>query len=138
MKSLRDQLREATQVPPVHFFAQLAAQMAMTGVKVVPERYWDRITDWLMELDGEELNRLNLSQFTLHENHRRSGDHDMWQEEVFRKLARENETVWVIPIDELVCLKYDDEQACDFVSIERLSFCGTESELDEAIEELIS
>ena len=46
-------------------------------------------------------------------------------------------TVWIVPVDELVCMAYGDEYACEFIEIMRLSFVGTERQMRAAVKELL-
>jgi len=135
MKSMHEQLVNATKVPEVDFFAQLAAELVMAGVKIVPERWWMRLGDWLGEnytiFDEPEIHDLNG--FTHHENHARSQPHESWQWDTFSQMKG----AWVIPVEELICLYDNDPNACDFVSINRLTFVGTEEKLEEAIMEIL-
>lgn len=137
--NLRIQLEKATYVPEIDSFAWLAANLAMTGVKIVPRQYWDYIAKWLCDPKKcDDLGEVDHGKFTYHNNHTLNNDHDFWQDDVFGKLAKENDEVWVIPVDELMCLHFNDKDACDFVTIERLSFIGTEKELAAEIDKVFA
>jgi len=132
--NIKDALEQSLAVPSVDWFAQLTGQLQMCGAKVIPERHWVKLARWLNDLEEDHK---EWGKFKHHENHARTEAHESWQWQTFRHKAEDTD-LWIVPIDELICLLYQDDSACDFVSIERLTFEGTEDEMDAAIKELLA
>ncbi len=131
----------ATKYRRVPFFGQLTAGLVMAGFRIVPRDLWDDLArkfdydDYdslpvgsvvLSDIeDGEEWNG-----FVVRSNHSRSEQHEYWQNTILPEGDGEK---WVIPVDEFECLAKGDEGWSDFVSITRLVFVGSESELRAAV-----
>lgn len=126
-------LEAVIRIPPIPFNATLAAHIPMSGMKIVPCVYWDDLAKRIVGTINNDWRKLrpNLEEFgfKFYEHHLRSESHDTWQ----YTLAERHPGAWVIPIDELICVYYNDPKACDFVSINRAVFEGTEEELCDAI-----
>lgn len=134
--NIKEMLRVAADVPEVPFWCQLAAGISMAGAKILPEDLWDSVGKKLDEITEQtELDEIEVSGFTSEENHIRSEEHEAWIVDAIEEFARKNpgKMIWAIPVNELICLVQDDEEADDMVSITRLFFAGTEDELRAAI-----
>jgi len=136
-----DGYNQAAATPMVPYWVQLAAGLAMAGLKVMPSRLipkmgkvWGKIAEAGLYGDGLS-NLLTEVEFTLEENHARSQSHDRWQEELGETYKND---YWVVPVDEIISVTYKDKYACDFVHITRLLFAGTERDLEDAVDTLAS
>jgi len=132
MNELMCDLVETMSVPEVPYWAQLAAMISMNGMKIIPIIFWDDVAQKLKKIndnDEDYWNELKKAGFEVYSNHSRSEPHDYWH----TTLAKNNHGAWVVPVDELLCVAYDDTYAVDFASIVRAVFKGTEEELVEAI-----
>lgn len=136
-------MRAGAAAPRVHFWAALMAGPAMEGAKCVPEELWGRLGEALASQAGDFDRVKDLAEgegFRYHENHARGEAHEAWQSELFGKLVaraeREGAALWFVPCDELVCLHEGADDVCDFVSISRLSFKGSEDRLRAAVDSL--
>ena len=131
-------LAAAAMTPRIHFFGHLAAGLVATGFSLVPQDLWDTLSrkvraDELLDARDKQMYR----GFLVRTNHARSEQHEYWQTTILPEtkllLPPMGGRIWVIPVDELVCLSYGDMDACDFVSVTRLIFVGTEDELRAAV-----
>jgi len=131
--TIREKLRAAASVPEVPYWSALVAGLAMAGGRILPEDLWDSIGAFSIDSDGSE--DATAYGFSHHENHSRGESHESWQDRMVRELrdANPGREVWFIPVDELVCLAAGDEGLRDMVSVERLSFVGSEEELRSAV-----
>lgn len=114
-------LQAAAEVPEVQPFGQLAAGMVMNGWRLPPQDMWEDIANKLKQDDawcGDGI-------FEAYENHARNKSHEEWQNAID---AIGDGDRWFIPVEEFICLAYEDEYACDFVTLTRLVFVGTEEE----------
>lgn len=140
---MRKAMEAALPAPKVPQFAGLVLGLTSAGAKIVPPDLWDGLAEALKEeevlseradMDGEK-----IGQFTAHTNHDRTENHEIWQPH-FVSLLQEKagrKTIWIVPVDELVCMAHGDEYACEFIRITRLSFVGTEREMRAAVKELL-
>lgn len=130
---------QAAATPVVPYWVQLVSGLAMAGLKVMPShliakagRRLSAIADSYISAMGYEQDFYAKAGFILVENHCRSESHEEWQS----GLGDKHKGKWVIPVDEILAIDCDDPQACDYVSIQRLLFEGTEEELTKAIDGL--
>jgi len=127
-------LAAAAKTPRIPFFGQLTAGLVAAGFTLVPQDLWETLTRKVL---ADELFRTRDRQqyhgFLFRNNHSRSEQHEYWQTTILPKSQGTLAPAWVIPVDEFVCLAYDDMGACDFVSISRLIFVGTEEQLRAAV-----
>ena len=122
-------------------WARDVADAVMAGGTLVPESTWAELGEWLDGLDAAEVeledcvDRLKAAGFLFLENHLRSRDHREWIEDALHRITDEDpgRTLWVVPVDELICLHQSNEHANDGVHLRRLVFVGTEPELQVAI-----
>ena len=127
-------LAAAAKTPRIDFFSQLTAGLVANGFTLVPQDLWEALTqkvlnDELLDTDDGQMYR----GFLVRTNHARSEQHEYWQTTIVPNTEEMSTPAWVIPVDEMVCLAYGDMDACDFVSITRLIFVGTEEELRAAV-----
>jgi len=128
---IREQLNAAASVPEVPFWAQLVGNLSMLGFKVIPEDLWDEVGAAFVkscENDGLPNVDQRIAGWDWHTNHTRSCSHEVWQNDVFNGYPQ-GANIWVIPVDELVCMAFDDNEAMDFVTLYRATFVGTEQEM---------
>jgi len=139
-KGMREAMVAALNPPRVDPFAGLVLGLTASGAKIVPPDLWDELAEALKASgpydeggDGE------VGQFCIHNNHNRSEAHEVWQPDFVSDLLEKagRKTVWIVPADELTCMAYGDEFACDFVSLTRLSFVGTEKQMRSAVKDLV-
>jgi hypothetical protein len=127
-------LAAAAQTPRIPFFGQLAAGLVAAGFTLIPQDLWDVLAQKVL---ADELSDVRDGQqyygFLVRDNHTRSEQHEYWQTTI---LPKSQETVWVIPVEEFICLSYGEMDACDFVNITRLIFVGTEEQLRAAVASL--
>lgn len=136
-------MRAAAAAPKIPLWATLMAGPAMEGVRCVPEDLWERLGEAITSQAGDYDRLKDLAEeegFRYHENHTRSDAHEIWQSSLFGKLAasaaRDGSTLWFVPCDELACLHEGADDLCDFVSVSRLSFEGSEDCLRAAVHNL--
>ena len=135
-----DGYNQAATAPKTPYWVQLAAGLSMAGLKVMPSRLIPKMGRVLRKISSmDEVHEDDLkvfyaeAEFILEENHCRSEPHEMWQGELGDTYKND---YWVVPVDEIVSITYKDKYACDFVSIQRLLFAGTERDLEDAIDTL--
>jgi len=141
---MRQALITASQQKPLPPWVRDVADAARAGGTLVPESTWTWLGAWLAtlaetELDLEDcLPQILSAEFIYLQNHARSQDHREWIEDQLHRIQDENpgQTVWFIPVDELLCLHLQDEYGSDGIQLERLVFVGTEPELLAAIHQL--
>ncbi len=142
-EGMRKAMEAALPAPKVPPFAGLVLGLTSAGAKIVPPDLWDELAEALKEeevlsergdMDGEK-----VGQFEVHTNHDRTENHEVWQPDFVSRLQDKagRKTVWIVPVDELVCMAYGDEYACEFIEIMRLSFVGTERQMRAAVKELL-
>lgn len=134
MKTIKEAFIAATNTNKsesidIDTFAQLLIQIQKLGAKIVPEKYWDMLR-WIINSEKLDNNDRKIAEFKYLSNHLRSKTHWEWQQNVLKTSKKQ---LWVIPIEELICFYENDLFACDFVTVSRLIFKGTESELEAAI-----
>jgi hypothetical protein len=136
-------LAAAAQTPRIHFFGHLTAGLVAAGFTLIPQDLWVELSrkmrnDKLLDTHDKQM----YHGFLVRTNHARSEQHEYWQTTIapfafarttYFPQASPNEQTWVIPVDELICLAYGNMDACDFVSITRLLFVGTEEQLRAAV-----
>ncbi len=126
-------LASAAKTPRIGLFGQLTAGLVANGFTLIPQDLWDTVTrkvrskKLLRTRDGEM-----YCGFIMRTNHLRSCQHEYWQSEIMPQEVGKDCQAWVIPVDEFLCLSYDDMDA-DLVSVSRLIFVGTEDSLRAAI-----
>lgn len=124
----RDELRSAVGVPSVSNKTQLAAQLVMSGFRLVPEDLWEALSEKFQRLYPEEINLDGLTEET---NHERLGPHEVWQN---TDLPEKYEPgTWVIPWNELADLDGEDD-----VSVTRLMCVGTEEDMRAVVSQLLA
>ena len=146
MRTLKKQFQMAVSLPDqLPLFGQLLAGITFSGARIVPERHWDKLSSWLVShLDKFDkkafMRRMSGAGWKVVDNHVRTDQHESWQWFTFHKMVEEDSSkiVWVIPKNELICLSDDSTDEDDFCNVCRLVFIGSEDELDEAVEKLIS
>lgn len=136
-------MRAAAAAPRIPLWASYMAGPAMEGAKCVPEDLWERTGEAVTSQAGDYDRLKDLAEeegFRYHENHTRGDAHEVWQSHLFEKLVRsakaDGATLWFIPCDELACLFEGADDVCDFVSVSRLSFEGSEADLRAAVHNL--
>lgn len=145
-QSIHDAIRIAATTSKVPFFSALIAGTVSAGAEMIPEDLWHTVSVALANEDAEELDENEIvdgTGFWFEENHLLSESHEVWIEQLVPALIEGHAVLgrrklWFIPVDELVCLVKNDDMARDFVSITRLFFAGTETEMREATAKLIA
>lgn len=136
-------MRAAAAAPRIPLWSAYMAGPAMEGARCVPEELWEKLGEAMASQAGDFDRVKDLAEeegFAYHENHTRGEAHEPWQSELFAKLVkaaeRKGTACWFVPVDELVCLHEEDDTVCDFVSVSRLSFQGSEGDMRAAVHDL--
>ena len=141
MTDLVKDYEQAEAVSYVPYWIQLVGSLAMSGLKIMPSRLVPKAGKNLRKVWAEEYISVGYGSerdfygeigFVFVENHCRSHAHELWQSD----LGGKNKGAWVIPIDEIIAITHDDPHACDYISVQRLLFEGTEGELEAAIDKI--
>lgn len=140
------ELAAAANLPRVDYGAHLVAELAMLGIKIIPEDLWDELgkalceADWCNEkledfFEGESNPKFG---FQVESNHARGENHDTWQfflSEDYGKGKKGGE--WCIPVEELQAMHSGGWGYSDMVTVTRIFFRGTEDELRAKVKKLI-
>jgi hypothetical protein len=142
-------MRAAAGLPTVSFWALLVAIVPLAGGRIVPEDLWDLIGVKLINVPGstkgEEFDGVYALDivsetmpeygFEVVENHSRSNPHESWSFNLIQEKIEQNpgKDVWVLPVDEIVCLAMGADDYMDMVSLTRAIFIGSEQELRTAL-----
>ena len=139
-ESIYKSLLAASSVPRVPFFVQLVSGLVQCGCKIVPSEYWKPLGDFFTD-DSIDNHDEAFPSWVMKRNHWRGESHESWQARLPDQFnintndPADLDSLWVIPIDDLVCLSLNDENASEFIEISRLCFHGTEAEMRLSLKE---